>query len=65
MNAPDRPRGPRDGPPWPERDPPHVPGEKARGAEVILRSRLQRWIFFGGLAAFVIFAIVMGIAGLS
>ena len=42
-----------------------VSGEDARGAEINLRTPASRWIFFAGLAAFVILAIVLRLAGLS
>lgn len=61
MNAPDRPRA---GPPEPA-EPTHISGEDARGAEINLRTPARRWIFFAGLAAFVILAIVLRLAGLS
>ena len=44
-------------------EPLHYPGEKVRGGEIVLRSGLQRWIFIGGLAGFVILAVVMRIVG--
>ena len=46
-------------------DPMRVSGEDARGAEINLRTPASRWIFFAGLAAFVILAIVLRLAGLS
>lgn len=33
--------------------------EQARGGEIILRTRAQRLIFFGGLVAFLVFTLVM------
>lgn len=45
----------------PERhDGPKVyPTEKARQGEIILRTRQRRMIFFGGLIAFVLLAVVL------
>ena len=39
--------------------PPPYPAEKARGSEIILRTRLRRAIFIGGLAAAVIIALTL------
>jgi len=36
-----------------------LPAEKARGAEIVLRTRVMRIIFLGGLAAFVVIVAVL------
>ena len=41
------------------------PAEKARGGEIILRTRLQRVIFIGALAACVILVVVLGLIARS
>jgi hypothetical protein len=46
---------PRDGPP----QPPPYPAEKARGGEIVLRTRLRRMIFMGGLVGAVLFALLL------
>lgn len=38
------------------------PAEKARGGEIILKSRLQRWVFIAGLAGAVILVLVFALA---
>jgi hypothetical protein len=38
------------------------PAEKARQGEIILRTRARRIIFFGGLVAFVVMAIILRVA---
>jgi len=43
----------REGPPQPA----PYPAEKARGGEIILRTRLRRAIFIGGLIAVVVVAL--------
>lgn len=45
----------RDGPP----QPPPYPAEKARGGEIVLRTRLRRAIFIGGLVAIAIIALAL------
>jgi hypothetical protein len=45
----------RDGPP----QPPPYPAEKARGGEIILRTRLRRTIFVGGLVVVAIIAVLV------
>jgi hypothetical protein len=46
--------------------PPPYPGEKARGAEIILRRPWERYVFFGALAGVVLLVIVVAlISGLS
>ena len=45
----------RDGPPQPA----PYPAEKARGGEIILRTRLRRMIFVGGLIGAVVLALVL------
>lgn len=52
--------------PEPRRDPDHAPEEPiridaadARGADIVLRNRRQRWIFLGGLVAAVVLVIVL------
>jgi hypothetical protein len=37
------------------------PAEKARGGEIILRTRQQRMIFAGGLIAAVVLALLLGV----
>jgi hypothetical protein len=37
------------------------PAEKARGGEIILRTRQQRMIFAGGLIAAFVFALLLGV----
>jgi hypothetical protein len=51
----------REGPAQPAPPPREVPAEKARGGEIILRHRIERYIFIGSLAAIVIFAVLIGI----
>jgi len=45
--------------PPPPRSP--YPAEKARGGEIILRTRQQRMIFAGGLIAAVVLALLLGV----
>ena len=45
----------REGPP----QPPPYPAEKARGGEIVLRTRLRRLIFIGGLAAVVVIVLLL------
>jgi hypothetical protein len=47
----------REGPP----EPPPYPAEKARGGEIILRTRLRRVIFFGGLLGIAILLLLLTI----
>jgi hypothetical protein len=51
--------GPPEPAPPPKREPPPYPGEKARGGEIVLRSRLQRVIFIAGLAGAVLLAVLL------
>ncbi|WP_254621133.1 peptide ABC transporter permease [Sphingomonas sp. CL5.1] len=45
-------------------DPPiHLAGRKARGGEIVLRTRRQRSIFLGGLIGVGLFALLLGVAG--
>jgi len=37
------------------------PAEKARGGEIILRTRQQRMIFAGGLIAAIVLALLLGV----
>lgn len=62
MNTPDRP--PVQGSPS-SADPASISAEDARGAEINLRTPARRRVFFAGLAAFVILAIVLRLAGLA
>ena len=39
--------------------------EKARGGEIILRTPQRRFIFIAGLAAAVVFAVLLALIGLS
>lgn len=41
---------------------PHYAARDARGGEIILKSRGSRVIFIGGLAAFVVMALILGVA---
>jgi hypothetical protein len=47
--------------PPPRREPPY-PAEKARGAEIVVRTPARKVVFFGGLAAFVLFIVVLQFA---
>lgn len=38
---------------------PHYSGQEVRGGEIILRTRARRLIFFGGLAAWAVLAVVL------
>lgn len=45
--------------PWRRRDAaPHIPAEKARGGEIILRTPARRWIFVGGLVTLIVIAVI-------
>jgi hypothetical protein len=44
---------------------PHFSAQDVRGGEIILRTRQQRMIFFGGLIGFVILALVLDLAGIA
>lgn len=46
-------------PAGPPRD---YPAERARGARIVLNTPARRYVFFGGLIALVLFAIVMAAA---
>jgi hypothetical protein len=46
---------PRDGPPQPA----PYPAEKARSGEIILRTRLRRTIFVGGLVGAIVLALLL------
>jgi hypothetical protein len=37
------------------------PAEKARGGEIVLRSRQRRMIFIGGLIAAIVLALLLGL----
>ena len=39
--------------------PPPYPAEKARGGEIILRTRLRRAVFIGGLVAVAVVALML------
>lgn len=39
---------------------PRIGARDARGGEIILRSRIARWIFVLGLVALVVFGVAMG-----
>lgn len=54
------PSEPRDEQPAREKSETHS-AENARGAEIILRTRGRRIVFFGGLVAFVILVLLLGI----
>ena len=43
-------------------EPIHLSAEKARGGEIILRSRTRRIIFIAGLAVFVLFILFLYMA---
>jgi hypothetical protein len=40
-------------------EPPPYPASKARGADIVLRKRWQRWVFIGGLVAAVVLALIV------
>ena len=47
--------------PEPERnpeDPIHIDAADARGADVVLRKKRERWIFVGGLVALVLLVLI-------
>jgi len=48
----------------PKSKPEKISADKARGGEIILRSRRRRIIFLGGLIGMVIIAILLRLAGL-
>ena len=48
--------------PDPDRNPDepiHIDAADARGGEIVLRKKRQRWIFIGGLVAFVVLALIL------
>jgi hypothetical protein len=45
----------REGPP----QPPPYPADRARGGEIVLRTRLRRAIFIGGLVAVAVIALAL------
>lgn len=49
--------------PHPTMPPQDYPADKARGGEIILRTRTQRAIFIAGLVGAVVLAAVLTIAG--
>jgi hypothetical protein len=57
----------REGPPEPAPPPkdesPPYPAEKARGGEIILRTRTQRIIFISGLVGAVLIALIFNFLG--
>lgn len=52
--------GPAQPPPPPQEEPPPYPADKARGAEIILRSPVRKAIFFGGLIGVVLLVFLLG-----
>jgi hypothetical protein len=56
-------QGPAQPPPAPADAPPPYPAEKARGAEIILRTPLRRAVFIAGLAGAIILALVLQFLG--
>ncbi len=46
-------------------EPQRISSQDARGAEIILRSRSRKIIFFGGLIAFVVLVFVLGLIQLA
>jgi hypothetical protein len=48
-----------------EKVPVHLTGNEARGGEIILRSRIRRWVFIAGLAGMVIVLLLAGFAGIK
>jgi len=50
-------------PPPPDDGLPPYPAEKARGAEIILRTRARKMIFFGALIAVVVLILILRLAG--
>lgn len=57
-------RKPRETPSAKERESNVYPAEKARQGEIILRTPLRKAIFLGGLAAFVLLAVIFGMLSL-
>jgi len=49
----------REGPAQPAPPPREVPADEARGGEIILRHRIERYIFVGSLAAIVVFSVLI------
>ncbi|HEY9579959.1 MAG TPA: hypothetical protein VIR65_08875 [Rhizorhapis sp.] len=45
-----------------EKDTPTYSATQARGGEIILRKRWERWVFIAGLVGFVLLAIILGLA---
>lgn len=43
----------------------HVPADKARGGEIILRTRWHRIIFIAGLAGSVLLVLILSLIGLG
>jgi hypothetical protein len=41
---------------------PHYAAQDARGGDIVLRRRWQRWVFMAGLAGFVLLAILLRFA---
>jgi len=41
--------------------PPPYPAEKARGGEIVLRTRLRRAVFIGGLIAVAVIAVLLAV----
>lgn len=41
------------------------PAEKARGAEIILRRRWQKYVFFGGLIGIVLLVLILRLVSLA
>ena len=45
--------------PWRRPDEgPHIPADKARGGEIILRTSARRWVFIAGLVALIVIAAI-------
>jgi len=51
----------REAPAQPPQPQTPYPAEKARGGEIILRTRQQRMIFAGGLIAAIVLALLLGV----
>jgi hypothetical protein len=56
----------REGPAQPAPPPKEpYPADKARGAEVILKTPLRKWIFFGGLVGAIVLVLALSLIRLE
>jgi hypothetical protein len=55
----------REGPAQPAPPPKTYPADKARGGEIILRTRARRIVFISGLAGAVVLAAVLALASFA